>query len=37
MIMDLFYLGVVVVFFALTWGLMKLCEVLQRDNSGGNS
>ena len=37
MIMDLFYLGVVVVFFALTWSLMKLCEVLQRDNSGGNS
>ena len=35
MIMDLVYLGVVVVFFVLTWGLMKMCEVLQRD--GGNS
>jgi len=37
MIMDLVCLGTVVAFFALTWGLMKMCEVLQRDNSGGNS
>ena len=37
MTMDLVYLGVVIAFFALTWSLMKLCEVLQRDNSGGNS
>jgi hypothetical protein len=37
MIMDLIYLGAVVAFFALTWGLMKMCEVLQRDNPGGNS
>jgi hypothetical protein len=37
MIMDLIYLGAVVAFFVLTWGLMKMCEVLQRDNSGGKS
>jgi hypothetical protein len=37
MIMDFVYLGAVIAFFALTWGLMKMCEVLQRDNSGGNS
>jgi hypothetical protein len=35
--MDIVYLGTVVVFFALTWGLMKLCEVLQDDKSGGHS
>ena len=35
MIMDLVYLGAVVAFFALTWGLMKMCEILQRE--GGNS
>jgi hypothetical protein len=37
MIMDLMYLGVVIAFFALTWGLMKMCEILQRESSGGNS
>ena len=37
MIMDLVYLGAVVAFFVLTWVLMKMCEVLQRDNPGGNS
>jgi len=37
MIIDFLYLGVVVAFFALTWGLMRMCEVLQRDNSGGNA
>jgi hypothetical protein len=26
--MDLFYLAVVLVFFLLTWGLLKLCESL---------
>jgi len=26
--MDIIYLGVVLIFFALTWGLLKLCEVL---------
>jgi hypothetical protein len=37
MIIDLVYLGTVIAFFALTWGLMKMCDVLQRDNSGGHS
>jgi hypothetical protein len=37
MIMDLVYIGVVVGFFALTWGLLKMCEVLQKDGSGGHS
>jgi hypothetical protein len=37
MINDLVYLGAVVAFFALTWGLVKMCEVLQRESSGGNS
>jgi hypothetical protein len=27
--MDLIYLGITVLFFAATWGLMKLCETLQ--------
>jgi hypothetical protein len=31
--MDLIYIGVVVIFFALTWGLLKLCEGLM----GGES
>lgn len=37
MTMDLVYLGVVIAFFALTGGLLKMCEVLQRENSGGTS
>jgi hypothetical protein len=37
MIPDLEYLGAVAGFFVLTWGFMKLCEILQRDSSGGNS
>jgi hypothetical protein len=37
MIMDALYLGTVVVFFALTWGIMKMCEILQRDKSGDRS
>jgi hypothetical protein len=37
MIMDLIYLGVVIAFFALTWGIMKMCEFLQRESTGGNS
>ena len=39
---DIIYIGVAVVFFILTWGLLKLCEVLQpesdknvEDQSGG--
>jgi hypothetical protein len=35
--MDIVYLGTVVAFFALTWGLMKMCGVLQQDKSGGHS
>jgi hypothetical protein len=27
-VMDLLYLGVVLIFFTLTWGLLKLCEGL---------
>jgi hypothetical protein len=27
--MDLIYLGITVLFFVATWGLMKLCEILQ--------
>ena len=26
---DIIYIGVTVVFFVLTWGLLKMCEVLQ--------
>jgi hypothetical protein len=37
MIMDLVYLGTVVAFFALTWGIMKMCEVLQQEKSGDKS
>ena len=32
--MDFIYLGVVVAFFALTWGLMKACEVLGDQKAG---
>jgi|WetSurMetagenome_2_1015567.scaffolds.fasta_scaffold312149_2 hypothetical protein len=28
---DSIYIGVVVVFFVLTWGIIKMCEVLQPD------
>jgi hypothetical protein len=37
MIMDIVYLGTVVAFFALTWGIMKMCEVLQEEKTGGKS
>jgi hypothetical protein len=26
---DIIYIGVTVAFFVLTWGLLKICEVLQ--------
>ena len=32
--MDFFYLAVAVVFFLLTWGLMKVCDVLGNFDSG---
>ncbi len=31
--MDLVYLGAVILFFLLAWGLLKLCEVLMRGAS----
>jgi hypothetical protein len=31
--MDLVYLGVVVIFFAFTWGLLRLCERLLGEKS----
>jgi hypothetical protein len=30
---DTIYLGVVVIFFAITWGLLKLCEGLLGDEA----
>jgi hypothetical protein len=33
---DLIYIGIAVVFFIFTWGLMKMCEVLAEEKSGGN-
>ena len=32
--MDLFYVGVAVAFFLLTWGLAKMCDVLGKFDSG---
>ena len=32
--MDIFYLAVAAVFFLLTWGLIKLCDVLGNFDSG---
>ena len=26
---DIIYIGITVVFFVLTWGLLKMCEILQ--------
>jgi hypothetical protein len=40
---DIIYIGVTVVFFVLTWGLLKMCDVLQpeaeknvEEKSGGS-
>jgi hypothetical protein len=33
---DILYLGIAVVLFILTWGLLKMCEVLGEEKSGGN-
>ena len=35
--MDFVYLGIVVAFFVLTWGVMKGCEALMEDKKGGHS
>ena len=29
---DIIYIGVAVVFFIFTWGLLKMCEVLQPES-----
>ena len=31
---DMLYIGITIVFFALTWGLMKMCEGLGEHKSG---
>ena len=35
--MDIIYVGIVVVFFILTWGLMRLCDVLADQHTGDKS
>jgi hypothetical protein len=35
--MDVLYLGTIVLLFALTWGIVKLCEILRGDSPGDNS
>lgn len=35
--MDFIYVGIVVAFFVLTWGVMKMCDVLMEDKSGRHS
>ena len=35
--MDFLYLGIVVAFFVLTWGVVKMCEVLMEDKTGDHS
>ncbi len=34
--MDLFYLGVVIGFFALSWGLIGFCDRLHRESTGAD-
>ena len=34
---DILYIGITVVFFALTWGLMKICESLGKQDPGERS
>jgi hypothetical protein len=35
--MDIFYLSVAIAFLGLTWGLVKMCEVLLNKDSGDHS
>ena len=35
--MDIVYLGTVLAFFALTWGIMKMCGILMKQESGDKS
>ena len=32
--MDILSIGIVVVFFVLTWGLLKVCDLLDQSKSG---
>ncbi len=32
---DIIYLGIAIVFSVLTWGLMKMCDVLSEEKKGG--
>lgn len=32
--MDIVYIGIVIAFFVLTWGLVKACEILGEPKSG---
>jgi hypothetical protein len=34
---DLIYIGTAVLFFILTWGLMKMCEILGEHKTGEKS
>lgn len=34
---DIIYICIAVVFFLLTWGLMKMCEFLGENKTGGKS
>ncbi len=35
--MDIIYIAIVAAFFLLTWGLMRLCEILGQNKSGEKS
>ena len=35
--MDFIYLGVIILFFLSSWGLMKACDVLQETKSGDHT
>jgi hypothetical protein len=35
--MDILYIGIVLVFFVLTWGLLKLCDLLGENKTGEKS
>ena len=35
--MDILYVGVALLFFVSSWGLMKLCQVLDNQKSGEQS
>jgi len=35
--MDLLYIGIGLAFFLLSWGLMRLCDTLETDDSGEQS